>query len=190
MTAGTSLSEAALGCPSLRQAAVCYPSLSEAAVVITSLSEAGASTEHRRACSRRSAPAPSTGIPSAQHQRPAPRCWHPVSNTRTASAHHAHARRWRPLSPPPALSAPSAGTVSPPRAQQAHSAQHHARSQLTAPTTSARRRRSAGDRVPVPALVPGGGAGRWCWALAVRWRRGFFCYPNSDARPCSSYYFK
>ena len=111
MTACASLSEAVLGRPSLLQAAVCCPSLSEAAVVITSLSEAGTSTEHRRASSRRPAPAPSTGIaPSTSTRRP-------VSTTRTASTHHRrpvaphHAssqhRHRRPLSLPCALPAPS-----------------------------------------------------------------------------------
>ena len=149
MTAGTSLSEAALGRPSLLQAAVCYPSLSEAAVVITSLSEAGTSTEHRHASSRRPAPAPSTSIPStststrhppgAQHpapclhhthsQRPARR---PASTTRTPAhsagagarcLYHAHCQH-----PAPALSHSqqhqqpvSTSNLSPPRAQPAHS---------------------------------------------------------------------
>ena len=129
MTACTSLSEAALGHPSLLQAAVCYPSLSEAAVVIASLSEAGTSTEHRRASLRRPAPAPSTGIAPSTSTR------HPVCTTRTATTQHrrpvttthtasSQHRHRRPLSLPCALPAPSTGTVSPPRAQPAHSTQH------------------------------------------------------------------
>ena len=133
MTAGTSLSEAALGRPSLLQAAVCYPSLSEAAVVITSLSEAGTSTEHQHPSSRHPAPAPSTGITSTSlhHAQPAPNTG-AQSPPRAASS---QLRRRRPLSLPRALPAPSTGTVSPPRAQPSHSTQYRHHSQAPAPGT-------------------------------------------------------
>ena len=60
MTAGTSLSEAAVGRPSLLQAAVCHPSLSKRRLL----------SLH---CQKR-APAPSTGTPAhgTQHQHPPP----------------------------------------------------------------------------------------------------------------------
>ena len=139
MTACTSLSEAALGRPSLLQAAVCYPSLTEAAVVITSLSEAGTSTEHRRASLRRPAPAPTGIAPSTSTRRP-------VSTTRTATTQHR-----RPIT---ATHTASTGTGAP-CLYHAHCQRpapapclHHARSQLTAPRTSTTARTSARHRTP------------------------------------------
>ena len=99
MIAGTSLSEAALGRPSLLQAAVCYPSLSEAAVVITSLSEAGTNTGARH---QHQQPVSTACTASSQHQHrltaplpaSAPGTGHqhqqPVSTTCTASSQHQH----------------------------------------------------------------------------------------------------
>ena len=123
MTAGTSLSEAALGRPSLLQAAVCYPSLSAGGCYHFTVRSG---YQHRAPARQLTAPGTSTRHPgsttrtaSTQHRRP-------VSTTRTASSQHRHRR---PLSLPRALPAPGTGIVS-----NAHSQQHQRRHrQLTAP---------------------------------------------------------
>ena len=124
MTAGTSLSEAALGRPSLLQAAACYPSLSEAAVVITSLSEAGSSTGTRH---QHQQPVSTTCTASSQHQhqhrRPAPSTSNlspPRAHPARPCPHHVHSQL---TAPPPA---PAPGPAPAP-------CLHHVHTQLTAP---------------------------------------------------------
>ena len=107
MTAGTSLSEAALGRPSLLQAAVCYPG--------TSTDTPAHGAQHPAPVYQH--PAPSTRIHHAhsQHRRP-------VSTTRTASSQHRrrclyHAHCQRPAPAPclhrahSQLTAPSTSTT-------------------------------------------------------------------------------
>ena len=90
MTAGTSLSEAALGRPSLLQAAVCYPG--------TSTDTPAHGAQHPAPVYP--APGPAPGTQSPPRAQPAPSLHHcqltapapapAVSTTRTASAQHRH----------------------------------------------------------------------------------------------------
>ena len=170
MTAGTSLSEAAVGRPSLLEAVACHPSLLEAAVVVISPSPApstgplayGTQNQHPPPISTqppRVLPAYSTGTstrclhhPYGQHPASAPWVYHAyIQLTAPAPSLH-HARSQRPHRPPisithttnseqqrhqvPSTDArstqhpvsatgkhqrpePSAGVLSPPRAQLA-----------------------------------------------------------------------
>ena len=173
MNAGTSLSEAALGRPSLLQAAVCYPSLLEAAVVTTSLSKAGTSTEHRHTSSRRPAPAPGTQHPapclhqraqqSPPHALPAhstgtgarclyhAHCQHPAP---APCVHHAHSQLTAPAPAPSATT--STSNLSLPRAQPAHKHQHRhpapstSTSNLSPPHAQPAHSTSTGTRHPAP----------------------------------------
>ena len=111
MTAGTSLSEAVLGRPSLLQAAFtvriggCYHFTVR-------------SGHQHQAPAPPPSPAPSARDPVSTTRRTArTQHWHPVSTTRTASSQDRHRR---PLSLPRALPAPSTGAVSPPRAHSPH----------------------------------------------------------------------
>ena len=166
LTAGTSLSEAAVGRPSPLQAAHCHPSLSQAG------------TEHRHATSRHPAPAPSTGT---QHQAPPPGTQHPATARQhghpAPCLHHAHSQLAAPApAPAPCLHhvhiqltapAPSTSTsnLSPPHAQPAHSAStqpahstssstgarhHHVHIQLTAPAPAPAPGTSTTNLSPAP----------------------------------------
>ena len=162
MTAGTSLSEAAVGRPSLLEAVACHPSLSEAAVVVISPSPApstgtlayGTQNQHPPPISTqppRALPAHSTGT--------SPRCLHhtygqhpalrrrPGSTTRTSNS-----RRRHPLSTTRVASART-GTLSPLRTQPTQSSNGTKCPAPTpvAPSTLSQPQASTSARNPAPA---------------------------------------
>ena len=142
MTAGTSLSEAALGRPSLLAFTVrsggCYHFTVR-------------SGHQHLAPAPPPSPAPSARDPVSTTRRAArTQHWRPVSTTRTASSQRRHRR---PLSLPRALPAPTTGAHSLHRHRHPAPAtcSHHAHSQLTAPSTSKTASASTRHRHPAPA---------------------------------------